>query len=73
MPKKQDNSTFSLKKSLRVKALLEIDDPVVMETHGGYGKLYGMCYSHLEQGVVFEKRPERSAKLAMQRPGLAVY
>jgi hypothetical protein len=70
---KQDSSTFSLKKSLRIKALGEIAAPVVMETHGGYGKLFGPCYSHLEQGVVFEKRPERSAKLAMQRPGWAVY
>jgi len=58
---------------LRVKALRELSEPVVMETHGGYGKLFGFCYSHLKQGIVFEKRPERSAKLAKQRPGWAVY
>ncbi len=71
--KKQDNSTLSLKRALRVKALRELAEPVVMETHGGYGKLFGLCYSHLRQGIVFEKRPEKSAKLARQRPGWAVY
>jgi hypothetical protein len=69
----KDNSTFSLKASLRIKALLELEKPVVMETHGGYGKLYDRCYSHVVDGVVFEKRPEKSAKLAKQRPGWAVY
>jgi hypothetical protein len=70
---KRDNSTLSLKASLRIKALRELERPVVMETHGGYGKLYARCYSHLGVGVVFEKRPEKAAKLAQQRPGWAVY
>lgn len=73
MEQKRDNSTFSLKASLRIKALREVENPVVMETHGGYGKLYARCYSHLAEGVVFENRPEKSAKLARQRPGWAVY
>jgi len=61
-----------MKLSLRRQALLELDAPVVMEAHGGWGKLYGNCYSSFP-GVVFEKQPLKAAYLAMQRPTWAVY
>ena len=69
----KDNSTFVLKSSLRIKALRELEAPVVMETHAGFGKLYDRCYSHLVEGVAFETNPEKTAKLARQRPSWAVY
>ena len=44
-----------------------------METHGGYGKIYDLCYSQIQQGVVFETDPKKSNYLATQRPTWAVY
>jgi hypothetical protein len=46
---------------------------VIMETNGGYGRLYLRCYRHMESGVVFEKQPDKAEALARQRPGWAVY
>lgn len=46
---------------------------VILETHGGRGHLWTMCYSSIAAGVVFEKNPERAAILARQRPTWAVY
>lgn len=76
---KKDNSTFREKKALRLRALadlaaLGIDQPTIMETHGGAGKLWAACYAELAQpGVVFEKDPKKAERLAQQRPGWAVY
>lgn len=50
-----------------------IPEPVVMETHGGAGKIYEACYSNLETGIVFEKDDQKVNVLARQRPGWAVY
>ena len=47
--------------------------PVLMETHGGYGKLYAACYADIVKGVVFDKDAEKAERLAMQRPTWAVY
>lgn len=58
---------------LRSKALSELEHPVVLETHGGLGKLYARCYGDIPAGVVFEKNPEKSGVLAKQRPAWAVY
>jgi len=69
----KDNSTFSSKKRLRLRLLEAITDPVVMETHGGVGKLWQACYSHIERGVVFEKDQAKAAILAKQRPSWSVY
>lgn len=44
-----------------------------METHGGHGEIYRTCYRAVEQGVVFEKKPELLEVLAAQRPTWAVY
>lgn len=69
----KDNSTLRQKVNLRQWLIKQVDNPVVLETHGGYGRLYDRCYRHVEQGVVFEKDPDKSAKLAQQRPTWAVY
>lgn len=50
-----------------------IDNPVIMETHGGYGAIYARCYSGVDDGVVFEKNPQKADVLAKQRPHWAVY
>jgi len=50
-----------------------IKDPVIMETHGGSGRLWKACYQSVERGVVFEKNPDWSGWLALQRPTWAVY
>ncbi|PZV19197.1 MAG: hypothetical protein DCF22_00585 [Leptolyngbya sp.] len=69
----KDNSTYYQKLRLRRSALAHIAKPVVMETHGGLGKLYQACYASVLQGVVFEKDPKRTGILAKQRPTWAVY
>lgn len=70
----QDNSTFSQKVMLRQTALAKLTDPaVILETHGGYGDVFSAVYSHVDQGVVFEKDHFRTVFLAHQRPSWAVY
>ena len=69
----KDNTTFKQKAALRRALLSAIDQPVIMETHGGIGALYRACYSHIKSGVVFEKSPDKTAVLAGQRPTWAVY
>lgn len=70
---KKDNSTLTLKVSLRRNALKEIEAPVVMETHGGYGAIFSRCYFGIPDGIVFESKPDKAAALAKQRPAWAVY
>lgn len=69
---KKDNSTISKKISLRLEYLRMLDAPVIMETHGGHGKLYERCYSGFS-GVVFEKDPAKTDLLCSQRPDWSVY
>ena len=71
--KKKDNSTLSSKVLLRKNLLREIPDPVVMETHGGLGRIFDACYRGIANGVVFEKDPDKAAVLGKQRPTWAVY
>jgi hypothetical protein len=70
---KKDNSTFSHKRKLRKMALGFIDVPVVMETHGGWGKIWEACYFGIRDGVVFEKDGDKASALAEQRPEWLVY
>jgi len=58
---------------LRLSALRELETPVVMETHGGAGKIYARCYGSIPEGVVFETSPMKTAILGKQRPHWAVY
>ena len=74
---KRDNSTYQKKVMLR-RTMLELAEgmdlaPVVMETHGGMGKIFSACYRTVSDGVVIEKKPERAAFLARQRPAWFVY
>lgn len=59
--------------SLRRLALEQLIAPVVMETHGGYGRIYLDCYTHLQDGIVFERDDRKVLFLAEQRPTWAVY
>lgn len=70
---KKDNSTLRQKAALRRNLLREIEWPVILETHGGWGVIYERCYSAVERGVVFEKDEDKVAALARQRPGWGVY
>lgn len=76
--KPKDNSSFAQKKALRKRALadlaaLGVTQPVVLESHGGAGKLWAACYEHLPIGVVMEKSPDKAARLGLQRPHWRVY
>lgn len=70
---KKDNSTFSQKIALRNSLIKELQEPVIMETHGGLGKIWAACYSHVPKGIVFEKDSMKCEVLARQRPTWAVY
>jgi hypothetical protein len=70
---KKDNSTLDLKVSIRKRALTFLDDPVVLETHAGYGKIWQRCYADLSFGVAMEKDKNRTPYLAKQRPRWAIY
>src|SRR5579862_4307720 len=74
---KKDNSTLRLKIGLRREVLLRMEEeelaPVVMETHGGLGKVGDACYAEVPAGVVFEKDPEKAALLARKRPTWSVW
>lgn len=70
---RKDNSTITLKALLRSELLRQFGAPVVMETHGGLGRIFDRCYAGLSSGVVFEKDAEKANYLARQRPAWAVY
>lgn len=71
--KKKDNSTLSLKVSLRRNALREIENPIVLETHAGYGSIWSRCYADVPDGTAIEKDEKKAEFLAKQRPAWAVY
>ena len=69
-----DNSTFEQKAALRARALIALGvKPVVIETHGGFGRIFSRCYSHVSDGIVFETDPAKADALAIQRPSWGVY
>lgn len=71
---KKDNSTFELKVDDRLRVLRRLDaEPVVCETHGGFGRLFTRVYSHVRAGIVFEMDPRKAAQLGLQRPTWRVY
>lgn len=71
MPK--DNSTLKAKASLRAGLLKHIPDPFVIETHGGYGGVHGLCYRHIPHGIVIEKQEAKAEVLAANNPGWSVF
>jgi hypothetical protein len=71
---KRDNSTFAGKVALRKAALSRLGGPpVVLESHGGSGRIFGAIYRDVARGVVFEKDPRKAEVLAVQRPTWSVY
>jgi len=72
MSNKKDNSHPDVKRLLRREALKRLENPVVLETHGGEGELRRACYYGLP-GLICEKDPVKVAKLARDFPSTAVY
>lgn len=70
---KLDNQTYRQKMMLRQLVMKRIAEPVVMETHGGFGHIGNVVYAGVARGVVFEKDEARADVLARQRPTWAVY
>ena len=69
----KDNTTLANKVALRLEALAACRDPIILETHGGFGKVYQACYSRFTGGAVFEVDTEKAEALALQRPTWSVY
>lgn len=69
----KDNTTLAQKVALRLNLLRQIPDPVVLETHGGTGRVWFRCYRDVLQGLVIEKNSEKAELLARQRPTWSVY
>lgn len=70
---KKDNSRFREKLAMRQQVLRMIEHPVVLETHGGFGKLGAIAYADVRDGVVLEKERDKAEVLAVQRPTWRVY
>jgi hypothetical protein len=58
---------------IRREVLAAVGDPVVMETHCGFGAVYDRCYRGLRFGVAIEKQEDRARAAALRRPAWAVY
>lgn len=71
---KKDNSSHTEKVILRQTLLRKLDAaPIILETFGGWGKLYESCYQSCCYGLVIDKDPQKADHLARQRPAWAVY
>jgi len=63
-----DNTTLIQKCALRRRYLRFIDDPIVIETHGGFGEVWRRVYSGIDVGCVIERDEDKAEALAKQRP-----
>ena len=74
---RQQHTTFAKKVNLRRRVLADLEahgaEPAILETHGGWGRLYEALYAGAAGGVVFERHRHRAEHLARQRPTWAVY
>lgn len=69
-----DNSTIVQKVRLRRRILsLYPAPPTVLETHGGYGRIFERTWYRARGGVVIEKDERKAEHLSQQRPTWAVY
>jgi len=71
-----DNSTLRFKIQLRRRMLAARDPaiaPCILETHGGWGRVFDAVYADVPDGVVFEKNECKAEQLARQRPTWQVY
>jgi len=74
MLKKKDNSTFEQKVDDRLRVLGRLNsEPVVCETHGGFGRLFTRVYHDVSRGIVFDKDAAKADALSVQRPTWRVY
>ncbi len=68
----KDNSTFFEKTELRRRIIKAERPRMILETHGGFGRIYDACYRGM-RGAVCEIKKDAAGVLAMQRPEWAVY
>ena len=70
----KDNSTFRQKLALRREVLRHAPDaPTILETHGGYGRIFERAWFKAHTGVVIEADAQKAEALARQRPTWRVY
>lgn len=73
-PGQRDHSTLAQKVALRRVMLRQLgQEPVVLETHGGTGRVYLACYRDVLSGIVIDNDAKKAELLARQRPTWAVY
>jgi hypothetical protein len=72
--KQLDNSTFVHKARLRERLLRATGERVhVLETHGGWGRLFDRVWFRAAGGVVLELKPNKAEHLARQRPAWSAF
>lgn len=72
--KPKDNSTFTAKVRLRRAVLAAAaPNPIVLETHGGWGRIFDRTWFKAGGGLVMEKLEDKAEALAFQRPTWRVY
>jgi hypothetical protein len=73
----KDNTSLGKKLALRRVMLQRMQAagqaPIVIETHGGAGKVWAAVYAELQGGIVFQVDADKAEYLALQRPTWAVY
>lgn len=69
-----DNTTLQRKAALRVSLLKSLQaSPVILETHGGLGRVWERVYADVPTGIAFEIDATKVDALARQRPTWSVY
>ena len=72
--KPNDNNTFAAKVRLRRAVLAAATpNPIVLETHGGWGRIFDRTWFKAGGGLVMEKLEPKADALAFQRPTWRVY
>lgn len=70
----KDNTTLHRKVALRVSLLKRLGSvPVVLESHGGLGRVFERAYPMVRAGLVFELDQAKAEHLTHQRPTWSVY
>lgn len=70
----QDNTTLNRKVALRISLLKRLPvPPVILETHGGLGRVWERVYPNVRAGAVFELDQAKAEHLCRQRPTWSVY
>ncbi len=70
----KDNTTLGRKVALRISLLKRLGvEPVILESHGGLGRVWERVYPHVSRGAVFELDQAKAEHLCRQRPTWSVY